>query len=299
MNRLLVPWRRRHYGNPLGIGLFLLPGLGAYTVLMLYPTVQSLLYSLQSWEGLRPTREFVGLAYYLRILHDPVVLTALGNNLRAWFLYTFGQLSIALLLAFALSRKVRHVGLFRFLFYIPCVISGSALAMMWMFLYTTDYGLNGMLQRLGLSFLVRPWLSAPGVVQWATIVPEAWQWVGFYLVIFLAAIGGIPEEQFEAAQIDGANAWQQLLYITLPSMRPVLIAAAIAVVKDALNAYIYQFIMTEGGPMHMSETLMTYTLRQIWIDKNWGYGSALAVLHFVLAAVAARLIWLFRQRGEA
>jgi len=289
---------RRYYGTTLGIVLFLLPGLGLYTVLMLYPTVQSMGYSLLRWEGLRATRDFVGLDNYARILRDPIVRVALANNLRAWLLYSLVQLPLALLLAFALTRKVRFVSLFRFLYYIPCVTSGSVLALMWLFVFTAQYGLNNFLRSIDLGVLVRPWLSTDGIVQWTTNFPATWQWVGFYMVIFLAAIGSIPEEYFEAAQIDGANAWQQLFYITLPSIRLVYIAASITVLKDALGTYIYQFIMTEGGPLHMSETLVTYTLNEIWTEKNWGYGSALAVLHFALAAVVTGLIWRFTRRTK-
>jgi len=116
----------------------------------------------------------------------------------------------------------------------------------------------------------------------------------------LAAIASIPDEYFEAAQIDGANAWQQLIHITLPCIRSVYVAALVTVVKDALNAYIYPFIMTEGGPLHMSETIVTYTLNQIWTTRQWGLGSALAVIHFVLALIVATLLWRFgRQTREA
>jgi raffinose/stachyose/melibiose transport system permease protein len=288
----------RYYGTTLGIALFLLPGLGLYTILMLYPTLQSIVYSLLRWEGLRATREFVGLGNYARLLRDPVVRIALTNNLRAWILRAFVQLPLALLLAFALTRKVRLVALFRFLYYIPCVCSGSMLALMWLFIFTAQYGLNNFLRTAGLESLTRPWLSGDGIVQWTTNFPATWQWVGFYMVIFLAAIGSIPEEYFEAAQIDGANAWQQLIYITLPSIRLVYVAASITVLKDSLGTYIYQFIMTEGGPLHMSETLVTYTLNEIWTEKNWGYGSALAVLHFALAAVVTGLIWRFTRRTQ-
>ena len=296
MKRLRFSSRRRHYGTPVGIALFLLPGLGLYTVLMLYPSVQSFVYSLLNWEGLRATREFVGLANYAHVLRDPVVRVALGNNLRALLLYMFVQLPLALLLAFALTRKVRFVSFFRFLFYIPCVTSGSVLALLWLFIFTADYGLNRILRELGFGFLNRAWLSTDGIVQWTTNFPATWQWVGFYMVIFLAAIGSIPEELFEAAQIDGAGAWRQLIHITLPSIRLVYVAASITALKDALGAYIYQFIMTEGGPLHMSETLVSYTLNLIWTERRWGYGSALAVLHFALSAVAAALIWRFARR---
>ncbi len=290
--------QRRPYGSALGIILFLLPGLGLYTLLMLYPTIQSFVYSVIRWEGLRPTNEFAGLSNYAKIVTDPVVRLAIGNNLRALFLYLFVQLPLAFVLAFALGRKARGVALFRFLYYIPCVTSGAVLALLWRFIYTYDYALNALLRKLGLGLLVRPWLSADGVVQWTTNIPATWQWVGFYMVIFLAAINGIPEERFEAAQLDGANAWQELIHITLPATWPVIVAASIAELNDALQVYIYQFILTEGGPLHRSQTLVTYALHYIWIRKQWGYGSALAVFQFVLAALLAGIVWRYARRSR-
>jgi len=297
MIKLRLLSRRGRYGNPIGIFLFLLPGLGVYTLLMLYPTVQSFIYSVVKWEGMRPAAEFGGFGYYAQMLEDPVVLIALGNNLRALALRVLVQLPIALLLAFALSRKVRGVSLFRFLFYIPCVTSGAALALLWRFIYNSQYGIiNSLLRRLGMASIIRPWLSTDGIVQWTTNIPETWQWVGFYMVILLAAINGIPEEHFEAAQLDGANAWHELIYITLPSIRSVYLATNIAVLNDALITYVYQFILTDGGPLHLSETLTTYTLKQIWTLRNWGYGSTLAVLQFCLAMISAMIVWRLARR---
>jgi raffinose/stachyose/melibiose transport system permease protein len=289
---------RRQYGSTLGIFLFLLPGLGVYTALMLYPAVQSVLYSIIQWQGLQPTTKFGGFGYYRQMLNDPLVLVAIGNNLRAWFLYAFIQLPLAFLLAYALSRKVRFSSVFRFLFFIPNVTTGSILALLWLFVFTQPYGLNAFFNLLGLDSLIRPWLSTDGIVQWTTNLPATWAGVGFWVIIFMAAISGIPEELYEAAQLDGANAWHELIYITFPSMRGIYLTANIAVVNWSLGTYIYQYVMTKGGPLHMSETIVTYTLYQLFEIRNWGYGSTLAVLQFTIGMVLSLLIWRYSRRGR-
>jgi len=291
--------RKYRYGGTTDVIVFLLPGLGVYTLLMLYPTIQSFIYSIIKWQGLRPTARFGGFGYYVKMLHDPLIRVALANNLRAWVLYAFFQLPLALLLAYALTRKIRGSTLFRLLFFIPNVITGSVLALLWRFIYTQDYGLNALLRLIGLGSIIRPWLSTDGVVQWTTNIPSAWQGVGLWVIIFVAAISGIPREIYEAAQLDGANSWQELLYITLPNMRGVYISANIAVINWSLGTYIYQYIMTKGGPLHMSETLVTYTLYTLFEIRNWGYGSTIAVLQFLLGMVASLLVWRVTRRNAS
>ena len=298
MNRRRIMFRTGRYGSPLGILLFLLPGVGMYTLLELYPILQSFAYSVIGWQGMRPTWQYAGLQYYSRMLSDSVIPKALGNNLRAWFLYACVQIPVALLLAYALSRKVRGASLFRTLYFIPQVTSATLLALLFRFLLTTEYGLNELLRRLGLGNLIRPWLSANGVVQWTTNLPDAWVGVGFWVVVFLAAISGIPEELFEAAQLDGANAWQELRYVMLPSLSGILVFANANAIINALGAYIYQFVMTQGGPLHRSETLASYTLYWVWPRAHlpdWGYASALAVLQFALGIAGSVLV--FRVAG--
>ena len=298
MNEGDSPTRRRTYGSTLGIVVFLLPGVGLYTLFMLYPTIQSFIYSLVEWEVLKPTTRFAGFGNYARLLNDEVVRIALANNARAWLLYAAVALPLAIMLAFALSRKARGASMFRFLYYIPNVCAASVLALIWRFLLTQEFGLNALLRRLGLGSLILPWLSADGIVQWTTNLPQTWSRVGFWTVIFLAAISGISEELYEAAQLDGANAWHELWYITLPGIRGVYVSANVLAMTWALSTYIYQYILTQGGPLYLSETLMTHTLNTLFENQNWGYGSTLAVFQFVLSAVVSLSVWRFLRRGD-
>lgn len=292
--------RYHRYGSTTGILLFLLPGVGVYTLFMLYPSILSLYYSVLEWQG-GPIRDapFVGLDNFRAILADPYLTSALGNNARLLLMNWAIQLPLALFLAYIISR-LRHGGSFyRFIFYIPVVLPAATMALMWRFVFSgNSYGLvNNLLSRLHLEHWILPWLSGDGVVQWTTTFPSSWASVGFYLVIFLAALAGISDEYYEAAAIDGANRWHQLIYITIPNIRGVYIYCMILALQGALGAFMYPLLMTRGGPLHMSETLISYSLYLLWEQKIWGYGSAAAALSFILGIFATLLVWKFgRQR---
>jgi raffinose/stachyose/melibiose transport system permease protein len=294
--------RRSQYGSGWGIFLFLLPGLGVYTTLMLYPSALSLYYSVLDWEGGPVGRApFVGLDNFRALFDDPVVPKALGNNVRLIFLSWAFQLPVALILAFTLSRLRYGSGVYRFLFYLPVILPAATLALLWRFIFSgSEYGLlNNVLRGAGQEGWIQRWLSANGIVQWTTSFPAAWQFIGFFMVIFMAALAGIPEEYYEAAAIDGAGVWRQLRDITLPSIKPVYLSAMILALQGALGAYIYPLLMTEGGPLHLSETLISYSLYLLWVKRTWGYGSAVAVLSFLLSILVVALIWRVGRRGES
>jgi raffinose/stachyose/melibiose transport system permease protein len=289
------------YGSPLGIFLFLLPGVGVYTLFMLYPSVLSLYYSVLEWQG-GPLNKapFVGLDNFLKMVNDPYIRMAIGNNLRMLTLNWAFQLPIALMLAYLLSRLRRGVTFYRFLFYIPVILPVATMALLWRFIFSgNQYGLlNNILLRLNLENLVRPWLSGNGIVQWTTSFPGAYDSIGFFIIIFLAGLVGIPEEQYEASGIDGASSWQQFLFITIPNMRGVYIYAMILALQSALGGFIFPLLMTKGGPLHLSETLISYSLYLLWEKKIWGYGSAVATFSFLLGIIATALVWKFGRRGQ-
>jgi ABC-type sugar transport system permease subunit len=289
------------YGSPLGIFLFLLPGVGVYTLFMLYPSLLSLYYSVLEWQG-GPLNKapFVGLENFIKMVQDPYVRMAIGNNLRMLTLNWAFQLPIALMLAYLLSRLRRGVTFYRFLFYIPVILPVATMALLWRFIFSgNQYGLlNNILVKFNLENLVRPWLSGNGIVQWTTSFPGAYDSIGFFIIIFLAGLVGIPEEQYEASGIDGANSWQQFRYITIPNMRGVYIYAMILALQSALGAFIFPLLMTKGGPLHLSETLISYSLYLLWEKKIWGYGSAVATFSFLVGIIATALVWKFGRRGQ-
>lgn len=299
----MLPKKKRssiNYGSPLGIILFLLPGIGIYSLFMLYPSLTSLYYSVLDWQGGPILKApFVGFDNFRQMLLDPYILKAISNNGRLLFLNWVFQLPLALLLAYTLSRLGRGSKFYRFIFYIPVILPVATLALLWRFIFSgSKYGLlNNILMRLNLEHWILPWLSGNGIVQWTTTFPSSWGAVGFYMIIFLAALVGIPDEYYEASAIDGASEWQQFLYITIPSIRAVYIYAMILGMQSALGAFMYPLLMTKGGPLHLSETLISYSLYLLWEKKVWGYGSAVATLSFLLGIVATALVWRF-GRGQ-
>jgi raffinose/stachyose/melibiose transport system permease protein len=297
--------RRAQYGSPLGILLFLLPGLGTYTVLMLYPSVLSLYYSLLDWNGGPLSRApFVGLANFQQMLGDPYLPGALLNNARVLFLSWAFQLPLALLLAFAITRLRRGGSVYRFLFFIPVIIPAATMALLWGFVFSGEpYGqLNALLRALGLGGLIRYWLSADGIVQWVTSFPVAFVGVGFYMIVFIAALVGIPQEYYEAAAIDGAGSWRQLRHITLPSIRGIYVAGMILALQGSLGAFIYPYLMLQinqnsaMASLHTADTPISYSLYLLYNQQEWGYGSAINVLVFALSGLAVALVWRFGRR---
>jgi len=290
-----------HYGGNLGILLFLLPGVGVYSLFMLYPSLLSLYYSVLDWQG-GPVRAapFVGFDNFAKIIEDPYVLNALSNNGRLLILNWIFQLPISLLIAYILTRLRRGMSLYRFLFYIPAVLPAATLALMWRFVFSgNNYGLlNNLLKNFSLDHWIQAWLSSDGIVQWTTTFPASWVSIGFYMVIFMAALVGIPEEYYEASAIDGANSWHQFIYITIPNLKGVYIYSMILAMQGAFGSYIYPLLMTKGGPLHLSETLISYSLYLLWEKKIWGYGSAVAVLSFFLGIIATVLVWRFGNQRE-
>ncbi|MDO8684100.1 MAG: sugar ABC transporter permease [Armatimonadota bacterium] len=278
----------RHRKRVLSALLFLSPGLAIYSVLILYPTAQSLIYSLQDWDGMTP--RWVGLANFSELLHDKLVWIGAANNLRVLALALIFQLPLAMTLAYMLSKKQRVASLFRFMYFIPGLVGAATMALLWGFVYQREGLLNALLKTLGLSHLIQPWLSKDGIVQWTVAFPGVYAGIGFFVIIFMAAISEIPDSLYEAASIDGANSWQQLVHITLPSVWGVYLMACVLAVTDALSAFVFPFILTNGGPLHRTETLTSYAVWQAFTNYRRGYGSAIAVFHFAIAIVATLLI---------
>lgn len=288
--------RRRHRQRVRQALLFLLPGLTLYSVLILYPTVQSILYSVQDWQG-RAGR-FVGLANFGELIHDKYVWIGAANNLRVLVMTILFQLPLALVLAYLLSRRSRVAGFYRFIYFVPGLVGAATLGLLWTFIYQKHGLLNGVLSSVGLEGWIRPWLSKDGIVQWTVHIPGLYAGIGFLVIIYMAAISEIPEALYEAAEIDGANGWRQFRHITIPSVRGVYLMTMVLAVTDALSAFVFPFILTQNGPLHRTETLTSYAVWQSFENYRPGYGAAIAVFHFAIAITATIIIRRFARRDH-
>jgi raffinose/stachyose/melibiose transport system permease protein len=296
------------YGSPLGIVLFLLLPLGGYALLNVYPSLLSIYYSLNEYGGLGKM-EFVGLQNFANMFQDPVVGTAVINGLRNMFLVLAIQVPFGFVLAFLLSRVAHGSKVFVLFFFLPVVVSEVVLALMWRFIYNSEWGmLNSSLRAVGLDALALKWLSNPDLAPWAVLIPGVWQWVGFNVVLFLAAIEGLPQEVLEAARMDGANGWQQLGYITLPMLRGVYVMATILAIAGSMGGPLgYPLMLTQGGPFQSSQTLSLYIYQlvssrragQVGAVPLWGYASAVVLLNFALVSILSAVTWRLRRGLES
>jgi raffinose/stachyose/melibiose transport system permease protein len=276
--------------------LFLLPALAIFLVFVVWPIMQSFGYSFLTWDGVQdPTA--AGVANYTRLLNDPVFWRAIGNNVIVviWSLVT--QIPLAIALAILLTGKLKGSAFFRTLYFAPLVLSDVLVASVWGWIYNAPIGmLNSFLKSIHVAPL--GWLGDPNLSLIGILVVSTWRFLGFYIVIYIAAIQGIPDELYEAARIDGAGNWQLHRFITVPLLIPTSRVNAALIMIGSLKFFDLVWVMTAGGPSHSSEVLATYMFREAFKSNEWGYASALAFALFLLAFTFA-IVFLFFTRRQA
>ncbi len=290
--------------------VFLAPAFLLFTALVFLPAVRALLYSLQKWDGLG-TPEWIGLGNFVRLLRDDdMFLAALGHNVLLFLIAGGCTIALALFFASLLSQKIRGASVFRVAFFFPNVIALVAVALLWILLYsTTNFGvINAMLGPLqdaavaaGLPFpeLPFPFLQSKYLI--ISIIPMiVWSAAGFYMVLFLAAMGGIPQSYYEAARLEGANHFQQFYHITLPLLREILVVAAVFMIITLMKYFDAIWVMENEVPNRDSHVLATLLYQKVFTEYDMGYASAVAVLLFliVLAASAFSMTWSRKERIE-
>ena len=234
--------------------------------------------------------QWVGLENYKNLFEDRIFLTSLKNNLLMVVGSLLAHLPLALLLGNFLFHKVRGSQFFQSVFFLPCVVCGVAVGLTWTFIYNSQFGLvNSILDGLRAAGLKREWLSDEKTVILAIIVVVMWQFVGYHMVIQLAAMRSIPAEMFEAATVDGASSWQQFKMITLPMIRPMIKVDAILIITGSLKYFDLVMAMTKGGPNHASEVMSTYMYTSAFRTLKFGYASAIANILLILCVVAILL----------
>lgn len=296
--RLTIRSRFRSNETHITAVLFLLPALLVFGVFVLWPIAQSARYSFYDWNGIGPLTDYVGLQNYRTLIDDPVFWLAFKHNLIVvlWSLAT--QIPLGIGLAVLLTRGLRGSNLFRTLFFAPMVLSEVIVGVIWRWIYHPHFGMaNALMTEIGLD--KQGWLGNEDLVLPCILVATTWRYLGFYIVIFIAAIQGIPDEYYEAAAIDGANGFQRQRYITLPLLLPTIRIASVLMIVGALKSFDMVWVLTEGGPSHASELIATYMFKQAFRSNDWGYGSTLAFVLFLIAfVVAIAFVFITRQREE-
>jgi raffinose/stachyose/melibiose transport system permease protein len=266
--------------------------LFAFTVVV--PALVALGYSLNSWPSLT-TPKWIGLANFIDLVHDDLFWLSLWNNLKLALYTLIGQVGIGYAMAFLLnSRLVAFRNFFRTVMFFPVLVSTVVLSFLWTLVYDNDNGmLNVALRALGLGHYATAWLSNPHIVVGALAVPLIWQWFGFYMVIFMGALGTIPKEILESAELDGASGVKKALHITIPLTYDAVVVSVLLCLAGIMKMFDTVLVMTDGGPGNSSMVLALYAYRVSFRDIQLGYGNAIAVGIIVMSLAitsSARLL---------
>jgi raffinose/stachyose/melibiose transport system permease protein len=277
----------RYLQDKLIIVLFLLPSISIFLVFVIYPIFQSIYYSLFNWKGFGPAVDFIALDNYRRILTDRVFMIALKNNLIIVGLSLFLQLPLSLGLAVLVGRNLPGRAFFRTIFFMPYVFSEVIAAIMWLSLFNPDpeRGFINALLILLPGGQAHPWLADTNTVLMCIFIVLTWKYFGFHMLLYLTGLQNIPAELEEAAVIDGANRWQLLTHITIPLLSGTIRTSVYMSVLGSLQQFILVWIMTHGGPVNASEVMSTYMYRFGFVRFYLGYGSAVAIVMFLICLV--------------
>jgi raffinose/stachyose/melibiose transport system permease protein len=288
--------KRKHGG--LTPWLFALPALLVYLAFLVYPAFSSLFFSFTDWDGLSPTYNIVGVDNYTAMVHDPVVIRAVINNV-IWTVVTIAvPVVLGLTLAVILNGKVRAKPVLRMLFYTPGVLPLVAVASIWGWLYNPNHGaINEFLRLIGLDSLAQPWLGQNSTALAAVMVPAIWLRTGFPMLLYLAALQGISQDQYEAARMDGATRSQQFWHITMPNLKSAhYIVLALSLI-DSFKVFDLIYATTYGGPGTATQVMGTWMYFNVFQYYQAGYGTAIAVV-ITLVAIAVGIPYVRSQTKE-
>ena len=273
------PWLK----NKIIAFLLITPACIILFTVVAYPLMYNLIMSFQDINLLSPDTgtPFIGLQNYQDILSDPIFWRALTHT-AIWVISIVGiEMFLGVSAAIILNQKIKMIGTFRGLMLIPWTIPGVVAAFTWRWMYDARFGiLNHFLVQTGILDEAVAWLGNYNTALGAVILPQIWKNFPFVMVLTLAALQSIPVELYEVAKVDGANFWQQLRYITLPSIKPTLYLASLLTTIWSFNAFSMIWILTEGGPAHASEVMTTYVYKKSFHAFDFGQSTATAVIMF-------------------
>jgi raffinose/stachyose/melibiose transport system permease protein len=279
--------RRRDGRKWLEIALFAGPALIVFVAFVILPVVLAAVYSFFNWNGLGPLERFIGFENYARALSDPLFLKSVGNNFTIVGLSLLIQGPLAIIVALLLNRRMRGRTIIRAAIFVPYVLAEVIAGLSWKLLLSPRGGVNAFLESIGLGDLAQPWLAQPDTALWVMFGILTWKYLGFAILLMLAGLQGVPEELSEAAAIDGASWWKIQWHITIPLLGPTIRIWAFLSIIGSIQLFDMVWVTTKGGPVGATSTMATYMIQ--YGQGNPGYGSAVAVILFLISLVIAVL----------
>ena len=271
------------------IAVFLLPAFIVYAVIVMVPILVSIYYSCLDWNGIGK-KTFVGFNNYIKLFGDSVFRQAFGNNIMYIVIVMVLQLGFGFIIAVLLTYLKKGRGFIQTVYYIPSVITVIAISQLFTGFYSYEpLGLFNIFRKM-LGMEPVAFLSEYKTVLWAVASVEGWQYIGIYMIIFYSALVSVSPDILEAARIDGATELQILVKIRIPAIANVIMLSCILSLVGALRGFAAPMNMTKGGPNHRSEILATYMYKKAFTSRDYGYGSAIAVIIVILSIIGVLLI---------
>ena len=285
--KILSSGRARRIQDNLTILFFLVPGLLIFLVFVTYPIFQSIYYSLFDWNGLGPLEDYVALSNYTRIFTDKIFIQAVKNGILIVGLSLFIQLPLSLILAVLVSRDLPGRAFYRMIFFLPYVFSEVITAVIWTSIFNPNpqRGFINALLVIIPGVKAQAFLGNPDIVLQSLFAVITWKYFGLHMLLFLTGLQNIPTEIEEAARIDGANRYQLFSKITIPLLGGTIRTSAYLSIIGSLQQFVLVWVMTKGGPVNASEVMATYMYRFGFVRFWLGYGSAVAIVMFLISLV--------------
>jgi multiple sugar transport system permease protein len=273
--------QRRLFGARTWLPYFLLsPYILFVLMFVLFPVLFCFFLTFHKWNIIAPMH-FIGLANYNRLIHDRLFWKAIGNTLKFLSLHIPLQLVVSLFLAQLLNQPIRAKSFFRSSFFLPVIVSGVVVTILWQQLFAFDTGIfNRMLTGIGGPKV--GWLVSPGMAIYSIAIMATWKNVGLYVILFLVGLQTVPTQYYEAAKLEGASRWQQFFYITLPMINPTIFMVVVLSTIGGFSLFIEPYIMTGGGPLNQTLSAVLYIYKQAFQYYNMGYSATLGFFYAML-----------------
>lgn len=264
--------------------LLVLPGLIIFTIGIIVPMLLAVRYSLTSWDGMTKEKPFVGLNNYFKLMKDSNFLNAWGFTIKFTIGNTIIQNVLALLFAVALDKGIKMQKLYRTAFFVPCLISSVIVGFVWLKMYSNVLPAINKMLGTSINFLL---FGDGDTVLTGLLIANNWQWIGYWMLIYLAGLQSIPAELYEAARVDGAGAIRRFFSVTIPMLAPAITICVVGITTGSLKVYDLMVSSTMGGPGRASTSIIYQTYITAINGRQYGYGSAMSVtLVLILFLVA-------------
>jgi len=276
--------------------LLVSPYLLFLTVFVLFPVLFCFFLTFHKWNIIAPMH-FIGTDNYTRLIHDRLFRKAIGNTLKFLLLHIPLQLVVSLFLAQLLNQKIGAISFFRASFFMPVIVSGVVVTILWQQLFAYDTGMfNRVLTTFGISKV--GWLVSPNIAIYSIAVMATWKNVGLYVILFLVGLQTVPTQYYEAAKLEGATPWQQFYHITLPMINPTIFLVVVLSTIGGFSLFIEPYIMTGGGPLNQTLSAVLYMYKQAFQFYNMGYSATLGFFYALMIMTVVLLQKKFIEKEE-